>query len=269
MPTLDTHGISLYYETHGDPSNPPVLLISGLGGIGASWGPQVHLFARNYWVILPDQRGTGRSTHAGDGYTTEGLAAEMAALVEHLGVLPVHVVGASTGGAIAQHMVLQTPQLVASLTLSSTFARFDSFMQREFAVRRRLAAEWDREALMEGYSLFLFSPRYTREHPEAVQEWIDRAAGAPVQPGDIEVGLARIDMIAAHDTSGRLSRIERPTLVLSGTHNACTLLANSEDLAAAIPAARLVTFEQAGELIELEQPERYFAEVSAFIDAHR
>ncbi|MBV8863386.1 MAG: alpha/beta fold hydrolase, partial [Mycobacterium sp.] len=263
-----TQGISLYYETHGDRADPPVLLISGLGGVGASWGPQVQRFAERYFVILPDQRGTGRTTHATDGYTTSQLAEDMAGLIEHVASGPVHVVGSSTGGAIAQHLALDHPELIRTLVLSSSFARFDPFMRREFAVRRRMAAEWDRHALMSAYALFLFSPRYTFEHPERVTEWIDRAAAAPVQPQDAEISLQRIDMIAAHDTLDHLGEITAPTLVLSGTNNACTTLPNSEELAHQIPGAQLVTLPEAGELIELEQEDRFFNEVAAFLD-HR
>ncbi|MEV6981174.1 alpha/beta hydrolase [Sphaerisporangium sp. NPDC051017] len=269
MSTLNAQDISLYYETHGDPEAPPVLLLSGLGGVGASWGTQIARFAEKYHVILPDQRGTGRTTRALNGYTTRQLAADMASLVEELGVGPVHVVGASTGGAIAQYMALERPRLVRSLTLSSTFARFDAFTRREFEVRRRLAAEWDRRDLLSGYSLFLFGPRYTREHPEAVVEWIDRAAALPAHPDDRRIGLARIDMIAAHDAFARLGEITQPTLVLCGEHNFCTPLPLSEELVRGIAGATLTVFEEAGELIELEQPVRFFTEVSGFIDGLR
>ncbi|MEU4932808.1 alpha/beta hydrolase [Streptomyces yokosukanensis] len=266
MSTLNVQGISLSYETHGDPEAPPVLLVSGLGGVGASWGTQIARFTEKYHVILPDQRGTGRTTRALDGHTTRQLAADMASLVEELVVGPVHVVGASTGGAIAQYMALEHPRLVRSLTLSSTFARFDAFTRREFEVRRRLAAEWDRRDLLSAYALFLFGPRYAREHPEAVVEWIDRAAALPAHPDDRRIGLARIDMIAAHDTFARLREIAQPTLVLCGEHNFCTPLPLSEELVRGIPDATLIVFEDAGELIELEQPVRFFTEVSGFID---
>ncbi|HEX7740746.1 MAG TPA: alpha/beta fold hydrolase, partial [Marmoricola sp.] len=148
MAVLETHGIAQYYETHGDPANPPVLLIAGLGGTGASWASQIHRFAERYFVLVPDQRGTGRSTHAADGHTTAQLAADLIDLLDFLSVSPAHVVGSSTGGAIAQHIVLARPDLARSLTLASSFARFDAFMRREFDVRRRLAAEWDRRSVM-------------------------------------------------------------------------------------------------------------------------
>ena len=266
MATLDLNGFSQYYEELGNPSKPAVLMISGLGGVGASWGPQVRHFAEHYHVILPDQRGTGKSTHTPDGYTTQQLAQDMAALVEHLDLGPMHVLGSSTGGAIAQYMALENPHTVRSLTLSSTFARFDAYTRREFQIRRKMAEQWSRSELLTAYSLFLFSPRYTSQHPEKVQAWIDRGSAHPEQPGDREIGLKRTDMIAAHDTSGRLGEIRQPTLVVCGTHNFCTPLPLSEELAAKIPGARLMIFEEGGELIELEQEQKYFEIVGEFLD---
>ena len=265
MATLDLHAFSQYYEELGDPSKPHVLMISGLGGVGASWGPQVRHFAEHYHLILPDHRGTGKSTHTPDGYTTQQLAQDMAALVEHLNLGPMHVVGASTGGAIAQYMALDHRHTVRSLTLSSTFARFDAYTNREFQVRRKMAEQWSRPDFFAAYSLFLFSPRYTSEHPEKVQAWIDRGSAHPEQPGDREIGLKRIDMIAAHDTFARLGDIRQPTLIVCGTHNFCTPLPLSEELAQGIPGAKLVVFEEGGELIELEQHKKYFEVVDGFM----
>ena len=265
MAKLNLDGFTQYYEELGDISKPAVLMISGLGGVGGSWGPQVEHFAEHYHVILPDHRGTGKSTHTPEGYTTQQLAQDMAAVVEHLDLGPVHVVGASTGGAIAQYMALDHPHTVRSLTLSSTFARFDAYTHREFQVRRKMAEHWSRPEFFAGYSLFLFSPRYTSEYPERVQAWIDRGSAHPEQPGDREIGLKRIDMIAAHDTFARLGEIRHPTLIVCGTHNFCTPLPLSEELAEQIPGAKLVVIEEGGELIELEQEEKYLEIVGGFL----
>jgi aminoacrylate hydrolase len=267
VPTLEAEGIAQYYETLGDPKNPPVMLISGLGGMGGSWGPQIRRFAERYYIVLPDQRGTGKTTRTPVGHTTRQLAKDMAAIIESLGLGPLHVVGASTGGAIAQYMALDYPQAVRSLALSSTFARFDAFTHREFQARKKMAAEWDRPAIFSAYSLFLFSPRYMREHPDRVQAWVDRAAAGVFAPEDREIALKRIDMICAHDTLTRLWEIRQPTLVTCGDRNFCTPLSLSEEIAFAISGATLVIFAGGGELIELEQEEKFFHTVSNFIDS--
>jgi len=265
MPSLATNGISLYYEVRGDPANAPMMLVTGLGGFGSAWGPQIERFAADHFVIVPDHRGIGRSTHTLEGHKTEQLAADMAALAEHLGTGPLDVVGASTGGAIAQYMALNHPEVVRTLTLSSTWARFDPFTRAEFAARRKMAAEWERASLYPAYALFLFSPRFWREQTERVQAWIDRAANNPEQPDDREIALLRIDMLMAHDTLDRLGEIQQPTLIICADRNFCTPLPLSVELARNIPNAELVVLEDAGELIDIERPDEFFETISDFI----
>jgi aminoacrylate hydrolase len=268
MASLDTQGISLYYEMHGDPGYPPVLLLSGLAGVGSSWSSQISRFAARYHVIVADQRGTGRTSRTDVGHSTEQLAADMASLVEHLGVGPTHVIGASTGGAVAQYMALNHPRTVATLTLVAAFARFDAYLRREFAARRRMAAEWDRESLLSAYSVFLFSPTFARDNPQKVSAWIKRAAAVPMQPRDIEISLQRIDMIAAHDTLPRLGRIVQPTFVICGAHDFCTPLPLSQEIASRIPDAELVV-PACGHFVEHELEDQFFELVSGFIERHR
>jgi pimeloyl-ACP methyl ester carboxylesterase len=177
MTFTDAQGISLYYETYGDPGRPCVLLPSGLAGVGAGWSSQIGRFAGRYHGIVLDQRGTGRTSRTDVRHSTKQLAAEMFSLVEHLGVGPAHLVGASTGGAIAQHMARDHRHAVATLTLVASFARFDAYLRREFAAWRRMA-EWDREALLSAL-VFLFAPAFARDNPEKVSAWIERAAAVP------------------------------------------------------------------------------------------
>jgi aminoacrylate hydrolase len=269
MATFNTQGISLYYEVYGDPANPPLLLLSGLGGSGKSWSTQVNRFSKDYYVVVPDHRGTGQSTHAEEGYTIAQLATDMASLVEHLALGSMHVVGASTGGAIGQVMALDYPQTVRTLTMVASFARFDAFSTREFEVRRKMAAQWDRLALYSGYALFLFSPTYAREQPDRVMAWIERAAGQPEGPIDREIALRRIDMIMAHDTLPRLGELRLPVLVVCGDQDFCTPLPLSKEIARAIPGCEFVVVADCGHLVEDEKEEEFFQIVSTFVTTHR
>jgi aminoacrylate hydrolase len=265
MATLKTQGISLHYELFGDSRKPPVLLISGLGGTGASWSSQVPRFAADHFVVLPDHRGTGKTTHAADGYTIAQLAADMASLLAHLELGPTHLVGSSTGGAVAQVMALDHASVVRSATMSSSFARAESFLRREFALRRKLVAEADQHTVYSAYALFLFSPEYASRNPDKVAAWVDRAASFPA---DREIALKRIDMIMAHDVLARLGAVRRPTLVVCGDSDFCTPLFLSEEIARAIPGAELAVLPGGGHFIHDEQEERYFETVRAFIDRY-
>jgi aminoacrylate hydrolase len=261
MATFDTQGISMYYEVHGTRGKPPVLLIAGLGGAGASWGGYPERFAKDHFVVVPDQRGTGKTTRSEGGYSVSQIATDMASLLEHLDVGPAHVVGTSTGGVIAQLMAFEHPAVVRSLTLSSSFAKPDAYLLREFELRRKLMAEADAHTIFTAYALFLFSPRYTREHPAEVAAWIERCAGGTPER---EVSLKRIDMIMAHDALARLGEIRKPTFVIGGDQDFCTPPQLSDELARGIAGVERLTLS-GGHMIHDEQPQKYFEAVSGFL----
>jgi aminoacrylate hydrolase len=265
MAVIETQGISLHYEVLGNRSKPPVLLISGLGGAGSTWGSQVERFAKDYFVVLPDQRGTGRSSRSSGGYTIDQLGADMASLLQSLNLGPVHIIGSSTGGAIGQAMALNHPEIVRSLTMSSSFARFDAYVKREFDLRRKLTSDADIKTIYSCYAIFLFSPKYASDHPEKVQAWIDLASERELER---EVSLKRIDMIAAHNTLARLRSIQTPSLVLCGDQDLCTPRHLSEEIAREIANAKLAIFEGGGHMIHFEQEEKFFNVVHTFISQH-
>jgi aminoacrylate hydrolase len=265
MATLTTQGIDIHYELFGDRNKPPVVLLHGLGGSGRSWGSQVERFAEYFFVVLPDQRGVGQSSRSKDGYAIAQMALDTASLLEHLDLGPAHVVGSSTGGIIAQVLALDHAARVRSVTLASSIACPDAYVRREFAIRRKLMAEADIETVMSAYALFLFSPRYARENPQAVEAWVKRTASGPAER---DVALARTDMIMAHDARARLGALAQPTLVICGDTDFCTPLPNSEELARLIPGAELVVVPGGGHFIHHEQEQLFFDTVRAFLVRH-
>lgn len=262
MPAFVREGFSLHYETFGDRGRPPVMLVAGLGGAGASWGGQIERFARAHFVVLPDHRGTGKSDRPAEGYSIAQHAADMAALIAHLEIGPMHVIGTSTGGAIAQLMALDHGQTARSITMSSAFAGPDPYLRQEFTLRRQLLEHAEPHTLYSWYALLLFSPRYASEHPAAVAAWIDRAASAPLERA---IALKRTDMVMAHDATARLGDIKHPTLVLCGDQDFCTPVFLSERIARAIPHAEFTVFPGGGHFIHAEMEDHYFAAVADFI----
>jgi aminoacrylate hydrolase len=159
-------------------------------------------------------------------------------------------------------MALDHPGNVRTITLASSFARFDAFTQRQFILRRKLMAEGNLPTVYDCYALFLFSPRYTRQNPARVAAWIESAASAPQ---DREAALKRIDMIMAHDVLERLGAIRQPALVICGDSDFCTPPPLSEEIAQAIVGSKLVVMENAGHLIHIEQEEIFSEYVRYFI----
>ena len=262
MPTIRSTDADIYYETMG--SGTPVLMIAGLGGVGATWGPQIAKFARKHQVIVPDHRGTGKSTHTKAGQTISQHAADFAKIVEHLGVGPVHCIGSSTGGAITQAMALEYPKLVKTATIASSWARVDPFFQRQFKARQVMLASAGVRPAMEMGALFLFDPRFQMTDQPVVQAWVEAATAGSAAA---DVGIARMDMILAHDLLDELPKIACPTLVIVGQSDFCTPQHLSEQMHAAIPGAELAVLP-GGHFFYMEHPDTFHDRVEAFLAKH-
>lgn len=265
MPHVEVENATIHYQVLGNPEKPKVMLIAGLGGVGMSWWPQVERFAERYHVVLPDHRGTGQSSRPEDGHTIAQNAQDMAAVLRHAGVGPAHIVGSSAGGAIAQVIALDHGDLVRSVTLTSSFARADAYMRREFSVLRYLMGQADMPTVYAAFAMILFAPEYAAQNAEMIQAWIDRAAQMPEERA---IAIKRIDMVMAHDELARLGAIRRPTCVVCGDQDVCTPLSLSKQIAGAIPGSEIHIIEAGGHQIHTEKDTRYFELVSSFIDRH-
>src|SRR5262245_25975925 len=107
------------YEVTG--RGPSVLFIQGVGVAGRGWLPQVQEFARTHTCVTFDNRGLGGSTGDVSRLSVHALADDVIALIRDLDLGPVHLVGHSLGGVIAQCVALRRPELVKSLALLCTF----------------------------------------------------------------------------------------------------------------------------------------------------
>ena len=262
MPKATVNGIQIHYEVEG--SGPPVMLLVGLPGVGKGWGPQIELFARDHLTIVPDQRGGGQSSSPDGGYSIEEHAADMAAVNHHLGCGPAHLVGSSTGGAIAQVMALDYPDTVRTVTLMGSWAAPDDFFRHQFETRKRILQEAGMRSYIDASVLFLFSPGYFRDHYDEVRQYCDRGASGASDPG---IMAKRIDMILNFNQKRRLGEIRRPTLVLVGNQDACTPPYFSEELARLIPGAEMGVLE-GGHLVYWENPEEFHTRVVRFLQEH-
>src|SRR5258707_2908772 len=136
MPHVSIGDADIYYEEQGQ--GPVLMLVPGLGGQGAFWGPQVRDFARDFRVIVHDHRGAGRSTHSRIRYSVDQMAADTVALMDRLGIARAHYVGHSTGGAMGQTIAQDHPDRLLSLVLSATWPGPDAYFRRCFETRKEL-----------------------------------------------------------------------------------------------------------------------------------
>ncbi|MEV4895971.1 alpha/beta fold hydrolase [Nonomuraea sp. NPDC055795] len=261
-------GIEVAYERHGDPDDPPLLMIMGIGGQLVSWpsGLVAELVARGLHVILFDGRDSGHSTHlrdapvpdvaaamAGDlsavAYTLSDLAADCAGLLDALGLGSAHVAGASMGGMIAQTMAIEHPGRVRSLT-SMMSTTGDPSVGRSDAEALRAMGGGAPPANREEYAdqavramSVLGSPGFEPDLAGA-RERAERVYDRGWDPA----GMARqaVAVIASGDRTGRLREVVAPTLVIHGADDVMFDVSGGKATAAAVPGAELVVVEGMG-----------------------
>lgn len=120
------NGIHMYYEVHGPTVGVPLVLLHGGGStIDVTFSKVLPLFARNRPVIAVEEQGHGRTSDRDQPVTFEGSADDVAALVRHLGVGPVDILGFSNGASVGLQVVIRHPQLVRRLVFASAMTRRD------------------------------------------------------------------------------------------------------------------------------------------------
>jgi len=259
-------GITLCYETFGEESDPPLLLVMGLGMQMLGWPDDFcrQLAARGFYVIRYDNRDAGRSTHIKGRppspgqllrrrispvlYTLSDMAEDAHGLLRELGLEPAHVVGASMGGMIAQTLAAEHPASVRSLVsiMSNTGSRLSG--QPSPAIYRYFlsAAPADREGYIDR-TVKVFGaigsrglPQDTARHRDIAGRSWDRGfdpAGSGRQLGAI---------IASGNRTRQLRSIAAPTLVIHGSKDPMVSRSGGVATARAIPGARMVTIQGMG-----------------------
>jgi aminoacrylate hydrolase len=253
--TIPIDGGMLAYEAAG--VGAPIVFIAGLGGHGSYWKTQIRSFSPDFQTVTFDHRGVGAS--AGQPpYSVEQWAGDTLRLMDHLKIGRAHLIGHSTGGAIAQVVAAGHSDRIASLVLGGTWARPDARFRRLFEFRARVLREMGPEAY-EDLGLTLTLPA------GLPPELSTRPSGRHTPPN---VVLARIDALLAHDAGDRLRHIYAPTLVIAADDDVLVPRQLSEVIAGEIKGSRLHAFARGGHHFPQTQTEAYNAILREFFRAH-
>jgi pimeloyl-ACP methyl ester carboxylesterase len=258
--------VSLCYERFGSESDPPVLLIMGLGTQMIGWPDEFCglLADRGFHVIRFDNRDIGRSTRIAGApptprqlltrkiepvlYTLGDMAADAVGLLKELGLAPAHIVGVSMGGMIAQTVAARHPDATRSLVsiMSNTGNRWKG--QPAFGIYRYLLrrAPEDRDGYIE-HTTMVFEAIGSRGLPfdkDRVRDMVARSYDRGHDPAGPGRQLGAI--IASGDRTTELHRIRTPTLVIHGSKDRMVARSGAIATAKAIPGAKLMIVEGMG-----------------------
>ena len=261
MAFAPVNGINIYYETHGSENTQPLLLINGFGGVCQDWGPLIPTLSGDFFVIIYDNRGAGKSDKPKPPYSMEMLAADAVGLLDWLNLETTGVFGVSMGGMIAQHLALGFPHRIEKLILGcTTCGRLTIFRQRaenptqtlEFLKPLPYEPEKKR-AVVEGRIRTLFSQAFLESHAKELQDFVLNVLKSDQS---VKGYWGQLAAILEHNLCAQLSQVAVPTLILHGTADSLVPLEEGLNLAERIPQARFIAFEGAGHLFYLEQPNR-------------
>jgi pimeloyl-ACP methyl ester carboxylesterase len=258
--------VDICYETFGDPADPAMLLIMGLGTQMLAWHEEFceQLAGRGFFVIRHDNRDIGRSSrlrHLGTpplwkivrrdrhpAYSLADMAADSVGVLDDLGIRRAHVVGASMGGMIAQTIAIRFPHRVLSLV--SIMSNTGSFWTGQpamgmYALLLKPAPK-DRDAYIE-HGVELFTKIGGAGYEPDVEDLRDIAARSFDRGHDAAGPLRQLHAIVAdRNREAQLRRLRVPTTVIHGADDKLVRPSGGRATAKAIPGARLVEIEGMG-----------------------
>jgi pimeloyl-ACP methyl ester carboxylesterase len=274
MPNMNANGIQIEYDTFGDRSSPPLLLIMGFSGQMILWDEELcdRLAKRGHYVIRFDNRDVGLSTkieEAGEydimevlpalgrgeeikpPYTLDDMADDAIGLLDGLGLGKAHVCGASMGGMIAQTMAIRYPgRLLSLISMASSTGNPELASARppvpDSQTLQPMPVPQEREAYIE-YMVdgmrelagpgFFFDDERVRD---LAAECYDRSF---YPQGAVRQLLA---IISSGNRKPALARVNLPTLVIHGDSDPLVPVEYGRDTAEAVPGAELLIIEGMG-----------------------
>jgi len=223
----------LYAQEEG--SGIPVVLISGLGGLGGFWKPVVDQLKSDYRVITFDHPGVGGSDIEG-APSIPGIKDALLGLLDEKGIESAHILGHSTGSLVAQSMALDHAERVKSIVLSCGWAMPDKRFKDFFAYRQYLLVKLGGTAYNALTRLVAYPSAWYGEH-FAVEHPLDFDEGSSL---DVEMTYARMEMLVNFNRRDELPSLNLPTWVIGARDDYVIPFHHSQELASLIPGASLV-----------------------------
>jgi len=250
-------GISTAVTEHGPPDgSPPVLLLHAWAGSRRSFAAMLPLLARDARAVAVDLRGHGDADKPATGYDLGTLAADVIAVLDALDMPRAVLVGASSGGYIAQQVAVTAPDRVAGLVLAGAprdLRGRPPFADELAGISDPVDPVWARRFT----ALFTDLDRLPSWYVTLMVEDSLRLPTA--------VWLASFDGLNTARPPTELGIVTAPTLVISGERDGLLARDQTAALVDAIPGARWIEYPDTGHLVLEERPDHLAADVAAFV----
>lgn len=262
--TLALPDAEIRFVEAGPAGAPALLLLHGLGGSHADWDAFIGHFAAQYRVIAPDLRGSGESrgrSRPRGPFTIAELAGDVAALLDHLGAMPAHVVGWSLGGMIAFQLAVDRPAAVRSLAIVNSgpdWTPKSAPGRLAGPVTGLVALALGPTVMGRGIARRLF-PRPDQAALRA--RYLERMAR-----NERHAYAALLDAIVRWSVAPALGRLAMPALIVASDGDYLSTPAEKRAWAAMMPRARVEVLADSRHALPFEDPDRLRAVLGSFLD---
>lgn len=259
MPFLECGDLRVHYALTGPAKAPVVMLSHSLGTTLGLWEPQMPALESAFRVLRYDARGHGQTTATPAPYTIEQLGGDAIALLDALALDRVHFCGLSLGGMIGIWLGVHAKERLDRLVLCNTAARIgtvESWNARIEQVRSSGVRKLAPLALERWYTA-----EFRRRSPD-VAAWTQRMLEETTLEGYAGCCAALRDADLRED----VSEITAPTLVMAGTQDPATSVADARFLVERISGTRYAELP-AAHLSNVEAAAGFTAQLTGFLTA--
>jgi 3-oxoadipate enol-lactonase len=257
-------GNSTFVQEQGDPTGLPVVFIHGFPFSHEMWKPQLEALPKSIRAIAYDVRGHGQAD-VGDGqYTIELFVDDLIAVLDHLKIERAVLCGLSMGGYVALRAAERNPGRVRGIVLADTRSEADG---NEAKVKRTATLKGVKadgvQTFAGNFIKAVFAPETFQSNPQSI-EFIKQliVANSPIGICGTAIALA-----ARTDTTGALSSISVPTLILVGEQDALTPPAASQAVHEKISGSKLAILKRAAHMSNIENDVEFNTNLIKFLES--
>jgi 3-oxoadipate enol-lactonase len=252
MPLAIINGTEMFYEDRGPRDAPAIVFSHSLFFDHRMFEAQLEHFAKTYRVVAYDHRSHGRSGDAADGrYDMDTMTADVVALIKHLKLDRVHVIGNSMGGFIALRLAARHPDLVRSAVIIGSSAEAEA-KAKEYEPLVQLLSETGGANAVDTLMYVMFGDATLADPAKSDMRAIWHGRMAALPPAIAAPARA---VVEREGVLGELKQARVPILALSGEEDHAYSAELSMRIVATAPMARCEVIAQAGHSPTLEQPE--------------
>lgn len=258
-PALQPSSRRIAYTLEGPEDAPVVVLSNSLGTTMDMWQPQAQALARRFRVLRYDTRGHGSSgLHDGtSAYTLDDLGGDVLRLLDGLGIEQADFCGISMGGITALWLAVHAPGRLRKLVVANSAACIGtSSGWRERAAQVRAHGM---DGVADGAAGRWFTPDFRAAAPEAVRTLVDGLRATP--PGGY---AACCEALAEADLRPSIAAIRAPTLLIAGSHDPVTTVADAHEMRESIPHSQIATLD-ASHLSNIEAEAEFTRQLLVFL----